>query len=195
MNRLFWLWLSCGLLVSPGLVDAQAVQKPNRKSAVVTIGELKSQTPTDWVEEKPANKFRVAQFRLEPVNDDKDAAEVVIFFFGEGGGGTVADNIKRWKDMFIPPEGKKIDDVAKVEKKKINGLAATYFEIQGTYLSRERQFDPNAKVSRRPNYRMIKLILETKKGPYYFSLIGPENTVAHYKKGFDGWIEGFKVRK
>jgi hypothetical protein len=181
---------ACLLALGPPVVRAQ--QKENRKGVEVTIGDLKSRVPADWVEEKPSSRFRVKQFRLQPVKDDKDNAEVVIFYFGEGGGGTVQDNIKRWKAMIIPPEGKKIDDVAKVEKKKINNLSATYFDANGTYLFKDRPFDPNAEVSRRPNYRMIKVIFETKKGPYYLSLIGPADTVAHYKKGFDQWVEGFK---
>src|SRR5205823_400551 len=160
-------------------------QQRDSKGVLVTIDGLKSRAPADWVEEDPTSRFRVKQFRLPAVRDDKDNAEVVIFYFGEGSGGSLADNVKRWKGQFIPPEGKKIDDVAKTEKKKIHGVAATYFDIKGTYLFKERPFDPNSETSRRPNYRMIKVYFESKKGPYFFSLIGPADTVGHYKKGFD----------
>jgi hypothetical protein len=44
----------------------------------------------------------------------------------------------------------------------------------------------------RPNYRTVKVILETKKGPYFISLLGPAGTVAQYKKGFDDWLKALK---
>jgi hypothetical protein len=194
MKHIACWFLSCGILSLGFLAsdNARAQQDDKGKGSLVTLDGLKSRAPADWAEEKPNSRFRVAQFRLEPVKDDKDKGEIVIFYFGEGGGGTVKENIKRWKDMFIPPEGKRIDDVAKVEEKKFNKLSATYFDVNGTYLFKERPFDPNSRVSRRPNYRMIKVILQTKHGPYYFSLVGPADTAASYKKGFDEWLEGFK---
>jgi hypothetical protein len=188
--------LGCGIAACGLEVACQAVvygqQKETRKGVLVTIDGLKSRVPTDWVEEDPTSRFRVKQFRLPAVKDDKDNAEVVIFYFGEGSGGSAADNIKRWKGMFVPPEGKKIDDVTKVEKKKIHGVSATYFDIHGTYLFKERPFDPASETSRRPNYRMINVYFESKKGPYFFRLVGPADTVENYKKGFDEWVEDFQ---
>src|SRR5207248_764687 len=123
---------------------------------------------------------------------DKDEAEVVIFYFGEGGGGPVDDNIKRWKGMFVPPEGKKIDDVAKVQKLKVGDVPVTYLDIHGTYSFQSPPSDPNAKTTRRFNYRMLAVVFESKKGPYFIRMVGPADTVAHYKKGFDEWLKGFK---
>jgi hypothetical protein len=193
MNRAFGLATSAGLLalcLSAG--QAPAAQNENRRGTPVTLDGLQSRAPEGWAEEKPESRFRVKQFRLAAVEDDKDNAEVVIFFFGEGSGGSAKENIKRWKAMFVPPEGKKIDDVAKEERLKINGVPATYFDVHGTYLAKDRPFDPNSPTIRRENYRMIKVVFESKKGPYFFSLIGPAATVAHYKKGFDQFVKGFK---
>ena len=135
--------------------------------------------------------MRLKQFRLSPIGDDKDHAEIVILYFGQGQGGSAEQNIKRWKSQFKPPEGKTIQDVSKVEKFKVSGFPVTYLDIQGTY-SFLPPSNPNAKMTIRPNYRMLGVVLEAKKGPYFIRLLGPADTVAHYKKGFDEWIKGFK---
>ena len=98
---------------SPSASESNAADgdKEKGKGAVVDLDGLKSTTPGDWKEEAAANKMRYMQFRLPKKGDDKEDAELVIF---KGLGGGSKANIDRWKGMFIPPEGKTIDDVAKV---------------------------------------------------------------------------------
>ena len=170
----------------------QEKQKEKGRGTLVTIDGLESRTPADWVEEKPTSRLRFKQFRLAPIEDDKDNAEVIIFFFGTGQGGSAEENIKRWKGMFVPPEGKKIDDVAKVQKMKVGDVPVTYLDVHGTYSFTFPPSAPNAKTARRPNYRMLAVVFESKKGPYFIRLVGPADTVARYKKGFEEWIKGFK---
>src|SRR2546423_5604132 len=86
---------------------------------VVELGGLTSKTPAGWEMQKPSNKFRIYQMNVPKVEGDKEDAELVVFFFGAGGGGGTQDNLNRWKGMFIPPEGKSIDEVSKVEKFKL----------------------------------------------------------------------------
>src|SRR5262249_4403917 len=157
----------------------------DQKGTLVTIDGLRSRTPGDWAEEQVSSRMRVKQFRLDAVGDDKMNAEVTIFFFGPGGGGSTAENVKRWKGMFLPPEGKKIDDVAKVETLKVGKVPVTYVDVPGTYLEKFPPFAPNAKITPRPNYRLLGVVFESEKGPYFFRLLGPADTVSHYKKGFD----------
>src|SRR5437763_499237 len=60
--------------------------------------------------------MRFAQFKLPHVKDDKVDAELVIF---QNAGGGVRENLQRWKNQFIAPGGKSIDDVVKVKGMKI----------------------------------------------------------------------------
>jgi hypothetical protein len=125
------------------------------------------------------------------VEGDKNDAEFVIFSFGPGQGGSAAENVKRWKGFFIPPDGKSIDDVSKVTKMKVGDVDVTYLDVQGTYKYKERPFDPNAKEELRPDYRMLGVVFEGKK-TYFFRLVGPAKTITHHKKGFEDWLKGFK---
>jgi hypothetical protein len=162
------------------------------KSDVVTLDGLKSKVPASWKSQKPSNKFRAYQFLVPKAEGDKKDAELVIFYFGEGSGGTVQDNLKRWKSQFQAPEGKTIDDVSTVKTMKVGNVELTYLDIHGTYLYKFPPFDPNAKVMRLQNYRNLSVYWASEKGPYFIRLTGPAKTVAQHQKEFDGWLKNFK---
>jgi hypothetical protein len=156
---------------------------------VVSIDGMQARAPAEWKEEAPANRMRYAQFRLPKARGDDQNAELIIF---KGLGGSADANIKRWKDQFQPPAGKTIDDVARVEQIKVGDRPATYLDVRGTYLFKAQPFNPNAKVEKRPDYRMLAVHLDGKNDVYHIKLTGPANTVAHYKQGFDDWLKAFK---
>lgn len=158
------------------------------KDAVVEMDGLRSPAPAEWKQETPGNRMRFAQFRLPRQDGDKYDAELVIF---KGLGGTARANLQRWKDQFLPPAGKSIDDVTKVEEIKIGGRDATYVDIAGTYKHKLRPIDPDSKAENRPDYRMLAVHFEGPETVYHIKLTGPAKTVAHYKKGFDEWLKGF----
>ena len=181
-----------GLWSVPVWAADEASKQSEQKGTLVVIDGLQSRAPAEWQERQPANEMRLKEFRLPAAKKGESNAELVIFFFGTGQGGSVDANIKRWKDTFVPPEGKKLDDVAKTDSFKVSGVAVTYLDISGTYLSKFPPFAPNAKTVRKPNYRLLGVVFESKKGPYFIKLTGPAETVAHYKKGFDEWLKAFK---
>jgi hypothetical protein len=167
-------------------------KKEQKKGTIVEIDDLKSTAPANWKSEEVTTKFRTHHFRIPHVADDKNDAELTIFFFGTGSGGSADANVKRWKGMFLPPEGKKIDDVAKLENFKVGNVDVTYLDVQGTYKFKERPFDPAAKEELRPDHRMLGVVFESPKGPYFFRLVGPAKTVTENKKAFEDWLKAFK---
>jgi hypothetical protein len=190
--------LRFGLLALLAIVGlaCQAEQKravaaqAEKKGSIVSLDGLSSRAPADWKEAETAKPFRYKEFTLPKQGDDKADAELIIFYFGEGGGGGVEANITRWKAMFEPPAGKSGDDIAKKEEIKVGNVKATYVDLAGTYLYKT---SPMAPVSeKRPNHRMIGVIFESPKGPYFFRLVGPEKTVTAHKKAFDEWLKNFK---
>jgi hypothetical protein len=183
------LWLPLVACVAWSVAGAARAEE---KQTVVEIDGLKSQAPAHWKVEEPSNRMRTYQIRIPKVKGDKDDAELVVFFFGPGSGGSTEENIKRWKGLFVPPEGKKIDDVSRVEKLKAGTVEITLLDVQGTYLFKERPFDPNAQAVKRPDYRLFGAVFESPKGPYFIRLVGPAKTVSENEKPFKEWLKNFK---
>jgi hypothetical protein len=176
---------------SPSANESNAADsdKENGKGVVVDIDGFKSTTPGDWKEEAPANRMRFMQFRLSKKGDDKEDGELILF---KGLGGGSKANVQRWKDSFVPPEGKKIEDVCEVKEIKIGNNPAIYVDIQGTYKVRLQPFNPQSKTVEKPNYRMLAIYFDGPKDVYQIKLTGPAKTVEAYKKGFDEWVKNFK---
>src|SRR5687767_6684467 len=99
-------------------------------STVVKIDNLQTTAPAEWKSEKPANRLRTYQFRLPRSKDDKEDAELAIL---PNVNGTPESNIARWKEMFLPPDGKTIDEVSKVTNAKAGPVSLTTLEVSGTY--------------------------------------------------------------
>jgi hypothetical protein len=193
--KLAW-WLAsvvCGVVLGAAF-DAAAAEdnKKEDKERVVELGSLKSKVPEGWKPAETKNALQIYRFTLPHAKDDKSEAELVIFHFNEGSGGSVEDNVKRWKGMILPPEGKKIDDVSKLDKFKVGVAAIAVIDVEGTYLARERPFDPSSKTEKKPDYRLLGIVFEIPKDAYYMRMTGPAKTVAEHKKAFDEWLKNFK---
>jgi hypothetical protein len=169
--------------------DSARADDQKDKGTVIELDGQRSAVPADWKQQETTSQMRYAQFRLPKKGDDKYDAEVVIF---RGLGGSAKANVDRWKGLFTPPEGKSIDDVAKVEEIKVGGHPAVYLDVQGTYLMKTRPFDPNDKGEKRPDYRLLGVQVEGPKTVYHIRLVGPARTVEAYKRGFDEWLKNFK---
>jgi hypothetical protein len=190
MKRLVLLALfGLGVLGLSFCPRAAAADDKEKKGEVVELDGLKAAVPGTWKEEKPSNNMRFLQYKLPKVEGDKDDAELVVF---RGFGGSAEENIKRWKATFTPPEGKELDDVAKVTDIKIGGLKAVYLDVSGTYMFKAAPFDPKAKVEARADNRMLAVHFEGKNDQYHIKLVGPAKTVASYKTGFDEWLKALK---
>jgi hypothetical protein len=178
MKRTAWVLLAC---------LAVGVNAADEKGTTIKFDGLSSTTPADWKSEKPANQMRFAQFIIPKAKGDADNGQLIIFKLG----GTAQQNVDRWKGQFIPPEGKKIDDVAKVQTMKVAGSDVTYLDIHGTYLD-GRPGLPAAQKKKRANYRMLAVQFDTPDNSYQILFRGPAKTVAEHKKGFETWVKGFK---
>jgi hypothetical protein len=177
------------------LFNSAAVLGQENKGEEVNLGGLKSKTPADWKQETltPAQKQmgRLMQFRIPKAGDDKQDAELFVFYL-QGQGGSVDENVKRWKQMFVPPQGKSLDEATKVEKFKVGNVGVTSVDVQGTYKFKKAPFVPDDQAELRPNYRMIAVYFDHKEGPYFIRFVGPARTIEQHKNGFDEWLKGFK---
>jgi hypothetical protein len=186
-------WVSLGVLAC-GLISCCVAQvagggKDNPGGTVVTVDELKSKAPANWKPEEPANRLRSYQFRLPRGRDDKEDAQLVVI---PDLTGTPEQNIKRWKEMFEPPEGKTMEDAARVVKSKVASARLTYLDVQGTYLYTDRPLAPRSTAKPLPGYRMLAVMFQTLDSSALVRLIGPQATVAQHKPAFDQWLNSFK---
>jgi len=177
-------------------VIAAAAPADDKKGTTVELAGLKSVTPADWKEEPlPAKSMRMMQFKLPKAEGDPEDAELALFVLR--GGGAVQANLERQEKKFEIPAGKKAEDVIKTEKIKFGGKnEAVYQDISGTYLKKFPPFDPNAKITKVPDYRQLYVIFEVKEGEgtvlYSMTLLGPAKTIEKHKKAFDEWLKNFK---
>ena len=160
-------------------------------SAVVTLSAaLKFDVPAGWVSKPPASSMRVAEFTLPKTTGDAEDATLGIFFFG-GQGGNVEANLERWISQMTQPDGRPSKQVAKTTKFTSRGLAITLVDLPGTYVAEvthgsTERFD-------RPGFRLRAAVIETKEGPYFVKLTGPEKTVARWDESFMTFLKSLRV--
>jgi hypothetical protein len=141
--------------------------------------ELSFQVPEGWVEEEPSSAMRRTQYRLpgpDPLGGD---AELAIF---AGIGGSVEQNVNRWINQF-EPEGD-----PRVTKRVINSFQVTLVDVSGTYSAGRMTAGAEAKK----NQRMLAAVIETAGTPWFFKLVGPQETVAKWESSFEGYIESVR---
>jgi hypothetical protein len=191
-NRLV-RWLRRSLPILAWTAISFALQGPGlwaktpQQDDLVELGSLKSRVPADWVEEKPNHAQYYKQYRLEPVSDDKDYAYATFWFVGKEKGGTAEGYLKRWKGMFLPPEGKTMQEASKVRQLTVNGAPVTYLDVHGDYKG-----VPGDDSTPRQNYRLLGVYLDTPQGPYIIRVLGPAQTVTFYSDEFDALVKAFK---
>ena len=170
------------------LVACKSDKGKNEEAAESNIPRVTYKVPKGWIEEKPENAMRKAQFRLPGVNDSGDAMLTVFVFPGTGG--TVETNLNRWYRQFKQPDGSKTAEKAHLNKLTINNLQVTVVSISGTYLkSLSPIMDGDAKEI--SESALLAAIVETNSAPWFFKAVGPEVTIEHWRESFDQFVQSF----
>jgi hypothetical protein len=149
----------------------------------IKAGELTFKAPAAWKKERPKSSMRQAQLRVEPVEGDKEPAELVLFAFPNGAG-TVEANIERWESQFVGADG--VTPKAKVEKKKGTNVEVTRVEIAGRFVA---AVSPGAaEKNNKPAQRLLGAIVQTPQAGYFFKMVGPDKTMTAARPAFDAMI-------
>ncbi|WP_224244921.1 hypothetical protein [Hyalangium gracile] len=159
-------------------------------AAAEEAGGLSWTAPTEWTAqgERP---MRAATYSIPAAKGDTEGAELAIFYFGEGRGGGVDANVKRWVSQFQKPDGSSVEKDAKTKQEKIAGFAVTMVDVKGTYAGGGPMMGPSTP---KPGFRMLGAIVEGPQGAVFFKLTGPEKTVAAAEKPFRKMLEGMKKK-
>ncbi|XXF77709.1 hypothetical protein P2318_32370 [Myxococcaceae bacterium GXIMD 01537] len=155
-------------------------------------GGLTWTTPKEW-EAQAARPMRVATFRIPAAKGDAEPAELAIFYFGQGEGGGVDANVKRWASQFQKPDGTPLADKdVKTKKETLQGLPVTTVDVKGTYAGGGPMMGPSTP---KPGSRLLGAIVEGPEGAVFFKLTGPEKTVGAAEKPFRKVLESVKKGK
>lgn len=166
--------------------DQKPSDKPAVKTKKVEAGDITLAVPETWKQKAQVRDPRVAEFEVPPAGDDKESGEFVVFFFGKQGAGGVQDNIKRWVGQ-IEEEGRKVRIVSGESadgKYTLVDLTGAYNKSIGPPIARQ--------TKRLPGWRVLNVVIETRAGPYFLKLDGPEKTVSAIENDFRASFGGKK---
>jgi len=171
LTRRFWsiatLAVVSSFLSVTSAEDAKKAEKPAAKTQDVEIKGITLKIPEDW-KKMPLGPLQVANHEVPAVGDDSEPSQFAVFHFEKGGGGGLQANIERYTRQF-DPEGRKL----KVLEGESPQGKYTLIDLTGSWT---KPFQ--AKAMKKPNTRMLAIILHNEKGGDYFvRLTGPNQTV------------------
>jgi len=165
---------------------------PATKLQPVDLGVVTLQADAEWRASTPSLSMRKAQFTLPRAAGDPEDAELVVYYFGAGQGGSVEANLERWYTQFAQPDSSASADKAQVTRDTIDGMNLTMVDLSGTYVA---PVTPGSAESyNKPNFRMLAAVLETSEGPYFFKLVGPEQTMAQRASSFQQFMKSARKK-
>jgi len=156
------------------------------------VAPLLWDAPGSWtkLELPPHPGPKRTSYRINPVGNDKEEAEMNVFFFGTGARGDPAPTFKEWLDPF---DGKPNED-AKHDAFEVKGFKVESVEYQGTY---KMALTPPGRGMKRAPVNMVKkdwrmygaVVRTTDRGNWFFKLTGPDETVQSAKSAFRAMLE------
>jgi hypothetical protein len=146
--------------------------------------------PAGWTRQAP-RPMREATYVLAPEFGEKSGGECGVYFFGAGQGGSVDDNLARWKGQFTVTGGGPAP--AKVAKRSVHGLAMTTIDVSGDYSGLGGPLsDGGGKVG---GYRLLGAIVTAPGGNIFIKCTGPLKTMSVNQPKFEQLLSSFQPVK
>ena len=154
-------------------------------------GGLTWKMPAAWKAE-PSRPMRAATYTVTPAPGDKGAAECGIFFFGAGQGGSVEDNIERWRSQILGPDGRPA--TARIDKRGARGMNITMVDSSGAYTGMAGPMSASSRGV--PGYRLLGAVVQGPAGNNIFvKFTGPAKTIAANQQKFEELLSSFQPQK
>jgi len=147
----------------------------------VRLDPLTFTAPATWKRTAPRSPLVQAEFALLADADKEGAVGRLTMSVV---GGTVKDNVDRWKGQFVGAI-----DSSKQEEIEIGGLKATLVDFAGMFGDQAGMMGP---VVKRPNYRMIAAIIPIKDQLYVIKAIGPRETISAHVSSINSFLGSLK---
>ena len=124
--------------------------------------------------------MRAAEYTV-PATTAGGPATLTVFYFGEGQGASIEANLDRWLGEVRQPDGRTSRDAARIETRDVRGIRITVVDVTGIHggMSPSGEAAPD-----RPNHRLLGAIAVGPRGPVFFKLTGPVETVASADASF-----------
>lgn len=159
--------------------------------AAQSAGGLRWGAPAGW-KAMPERPMRAATYVVPPVAPDAETSECVVYFFGRGQGGSVADNLERWRGQVLGADGKPA--LAKFDKRQSDGLTISRIDSTGSYTGMGGPMAAGGRAV--PGYRLLGAVIEGPGGNNLFvKFAGPAKTVAANEKQFNALLASFRPEK
>ena len=100
-------------------------------------------------------------------------------------GGSVEDNVSRWRGQF----SQQLDKESQ-EQLKVQDVEVTLVDFTGTYNDQRGNF---SQLAESPNYRMLGAIFSVDGGLHFIKLYGPEKTIAARADEFRGFVQSLQL--
>lgn len=180
MRNTFFTLLFCTALTvisipSSGFTQEKKEEAKDVKTLKVAEYTFKFSKP--WVQQQ-AGGMRAGVLRFAQEDEKLENVDAVFFHMG----GTVKQNLDRWKGQFVG-EAK-----TSVEEKEVNGTKISYFHGKGNFM--DSMGGPFAPKTEKDDYTVLGAILPSGGGRLVFlKLKGPSASVAAVKESFNKLVE------
>lgn len=162
-------------------------QPETTASGRLELPHLSVALPAGWQSVPPSSPMRTAQVFVPGGVGIEDDLDLAVFHFGEGKGGSVADNVRRWVDEIEFAPGTSVHR----EEFGAHGYTVYMVDFEGTLRAGIKK---GGAIRRVPNARILGGIVEGPGGPWYFKLTGPSDIVAQRRDGFLQMLESVQPR-
>lgn len=170
-------------------VLASIVSAEDEKPVVVKFLNLTATAPANWKSEKPSNLLRSHQFKIASGEPNLADAEIAIY---KEGSPKFDQKFAEWKATFNAPEGKTVDDLAKIFKMELTGATGHVLDMTGTWRYRERPRDPRSKEEIKPDYRAVWVVVIQGEECTHIRFSGPKSVVEKNYPAFEQWLKSAK---
>jgi hypothetical protein len=153
-----------------------------RMGGEVELDRVHLSAPKAWERKQPANSFILAEFSLPRNDGDAEDGRLTVAVAG----GSVTDNVARWRQQF----GDKPEKESQ-EKSDVGGVAVTHVDFSGTFHDQRGPFAP---PTEKAGYRMLGAIFDVGGQLHFVKATGPVKTVGAHADEFKAFVRSLKVK-
>jgi hypothetical protein len=146
----------------------------------VQIGGIVLVAPRGWRSKAPQSVFTAAEYVLPGANGPETDGRLTLSVVG----GSIADNVERWKAQFGGAGAK-----VKQETLTVDGMQITVVDCSGDF---NDQRGPYAPAVKRSDYRMKAAIIPVNGELHFIKAIGPRPTIEAYAESIKQFIQSAK---